>query len=362
MKKILLAAMLLSAGKSFAQQDSTAKIAAPNPLTFSGYVEAYYSYDLNKPVDNNKPGFIYSHNRHNEFNINLAFVRATYNGENVRGTVALGVGTYMNANYAAEPGTLKNIYEANAGVKLSKKKNLWLDAGIFASHIGVESAVSKDCWNVTRSIVAENSPYFETGAKLTYTSDNSKWIFSALALNGWQRITRVTGNSLMSFGTQVQYIPSKNLLFNYSTFIGTDRPDSARKMRYYNNLYSSITVGRFGILPSVDIGMEQKDKGSDAMNIWLAPVLGLRYTVNDKWKIAARGEYYADPHGVIISTASPNGFKTASYTFNVDYAPAPFALIRMEVRTFKSKNAIFIKENNSRDNDNFLTASIAISF
>ena len=31
------------------------------------------------------------------------------------GQIALAAGTYMNANYAAEPGVLKNIYEANAG-------------------------------------------------------------------------------------------------------------------------------------------------------------------------------------------------------------------------------------------------------
>ena len=41
--------------------------------SFSGYVEAYYQYDFNKPADNNRPGFIYSHNRHNEFNLTLVF-------------------------------------------------------------------------------------------------------------------------------------------------------------------------------------------------------------------------------------------------------------------------------------------------
>ena len=51
-----------------------------------------------------------------------------------RANIALAVGTYMNANYAAEPGVLKNIYEANAGVKISNNKNIWVDAGILPSH------------------------------------------------------------------------------------------------------------------------------------------------------------------------------------------------------------------------------------
>ena len=112
-------------------------------------------------------------------------------------------GTYANSNLAAEPGVLKNIFEANAGVKISKKKKLWIDAGIFESHIGFESAIGKNCWNLTRSISADNSPYYESGIKLSYTSDNEKWFLSGLILNGWQRIQRVNGNNTPAFGHQL---------------------------------------------------------------------------------------------------------------------------------------------------------------
>jgi hypothetical protein len=65
-------------------------------------------------------------------------------------------------------------------MKLSKKQNLWLDAGIMPSHIGFESAVSADCWTLTRSLLAENSPYYETGIKLGYVSKDEKLYISAL--------------------------------------------------------------------------------------------------------------------------------------------------------------------------------------
>ncbi|MBC8110134.1 MAG: porin, partial [Verrucomicrobia bacterium] len=181
MKKILLIAVsMLTISISNAQTDST-----KSNLTFSGYIETYYLYDFNNPSDHNRPGFVYSHNRHNEFNLNLGFVKANYDDGKVRGNLALAVGSYMNANYIAEPGVLKNIFEANVGVKISENKSLWVDAGIFASHIGFESAIGKDCWNMSRSILADNSPYFETGAKISYTSDNGKWFLSGLVLNGW---------------------------------------------------------------------------------------------------------------------------------------------------------------------------------
>ena len=185
MKKILLplSLLLLFFNQLGAQIDTTGI-----NFSISGYAEPYYAYDLNQPADGNRPGFVYAHNRHNEFNLNLGYLKGSYNAERVRANLALAAGTYMNANYAAETGVLKNVYEANAGLKISKKKNLWIDAGIFSSHIGFESAVSKDCWTLTRSMLADNSPYFESGAKLTYTSDNNKWLVSGLLLNGWQRI------------------------------------------------------------------------------------------------------------------------------------------------------------------------------
>ncbi len=366
MKKILLAAMILINIHTFAQHDTTtipqAAIDNTNPLTFSGYVEAYYSYDFNKPQNNTKAGFLYNHTRHNEFNVNLAFVKAVYNADKIRGTLAIGIGTYMNANYAAEPGTLKNIYEANAGFKIGKK-NLWVDAGIFSSHIGYETAVSKDCWALTRALVSENSPYFESGTRINYTNKNGKWFFSGLLLNGWQRITRVDGNSMMSFGTQIQYKPSSSTIINYSTFIGTDKPDSARLHRVYHNFYGIFQVSKkLGIIAGFDFGTEQKTKGGSQVNTFYSPVLVAKYSINDKWAIAARGEYYSDADGVIISTGTANGFKTTGSSLNIDYAPVSNVLVRVEGRVLNSKDKIFSKEGYIKKNNAFFTTSVAISF
>jgi len=363
MKKLLVGAMLIAGSNLFAQDSAKTAEPTANPFSFSGYVEAYYQYDFNKPADNNRPGFIYSHNRHNEFNLNLGYLKGSYNADRVRANLALAAGTYMNANYAAETGVLKNIYEANAGLKISKKKNLWIDAGIFGSHIGFESAVSKDCWTLTRSILADNSPYFESGAKLTYTSDNNKWVVSGLLLNGWQRIKRVDANSLMSYGTQLQYKPNANITLNYSTFIGTDKPDSTRLWRYFHNLYGIFSItNKFGIIAGFDIGSEQKTKGSSAMNTWYSPVVIIKYAASPKWIIAARGEYYNDKYGVIITSGTPNGFQTAGFSVNVDYVPIPNAVIRLELRSMNSKDDIFTKRSGVSNNNTFITSSIAVSF
>lgn len=269
----------------------------------------------------------------------------------------------MNANYAAEPGVLKNIYEADAGVKISKTKNLWIDAGVLPSHIGFESAHSPDCWILTRSIIADNSPYFEGGAKITYTTDNNKWLISALALNGWQRIQRVPGNSLMSWGTQLQYKPSGKLILNYSTFFGTDKPDSARQFRHFHNLYGILQfTDKVGLILDLDIGQEQKAKGTNDYNTWYGAVAILRFTPNSNWVFALRGEYYNDEKGVIISTGTANGFQTLGASLNLDRNIGNHFLWRTEIRTLNSKDKIFMEENGLVGNNMAITTSFALTF
>ncbi len=358
MKRVVIVSAILTGSQLMAQSDSS-----KGSLSISAYAEAYYTYDFNRPADNNRPGFIYSHNRHNEFNLNLGFIKAAYSAEKVRANLALAAGTYINANYAAEPGVLKNVYEANAGVKLSRNKNLWLDAGILPSHIGFESAVSKDCWNLTRSLLAENSPYYEAGAKLSYTTGDGKWLLSVLALNGWQRIKRVDGNSLMSWGTQMQFKPSDKLLLNYSTFIGTDKPDSARLMRVFHNMYGIFNItDKLGLTLGFDIGTEEKTPDGSGTSTWYSPIGIVRYAFNDKWTIAARGEYYSDETGVIISTGTPNGFKTTGYSVNIDHSPVKNVLVRLEARNLNCKDPIFIKKGEAMKSNTFITSSIAVSF
>ena len=358
MKKILTIVLVLIKIKGFAQTDST-----PSPLTFSGYIETYYTYDFGKPSNHNHPPFVYSHNRHNEVNLNLGFIKAAYQKENVRANLALMTGTYDNANLSAEPGVLKNIFEANAGVKLSKKKNIWIDAGIFASHIGFESAIGKDCWNLTRSILADNSPYFESGAKISYTSNNGKWFISGLLLNGWQRIQRVDGNNTPAFGHQLTFKPNSKITLNSSSFIGNDKPDSVRQMRYFHNFYGIFQLtDKLALTTGFDMGAEQKSKGSRQYNTWYSPVVILKISPNAKNSFAMRAEYYSDANGVIINTGTPNGFKTWGYSANYDRLIRDNVMWRIEARGFSGKDKTFEKDGRPVNNNFFLTTAIAISF
>jgi hypothetical protein len=332
-------------------------------LHFSGYLETYYSYDFNNPSNHTKSDFIYSFNRHNEFNLNLGFLKANYENKNVKANLALMTGTYSNANLSSELGVLKNVYEANVEVKISKTKKLFVGAGIFPSHIGFESAVGKDCWNLSRSILADNSPYYESGAKISYTSKNDKWSLSSLILNGWQRISRVDGNNTPAFGHQITYKPSEKLVVNSSSFIGNTLPDYTRQMRYFHNFYAQYLINKkLGFIVVFDFGIQQKSKGNNSYNNWYSPVLIAKYSPNSRISIAARGEYYSDENQVIVTTNTINGFQTYGYSLNFDYNFNENTVWRLEGKGYSSRDKIFLLGNNTSNFNYCLSTSLAISF
>ena len=361
MKKlfIILVVNVCLPARAFSQTDTTNE-----PVKISGYLETYYIYDFSDPDDSSRPGFFYSYNRHNEVNLNFGYIQANCKQDRVRGKLALMAGTYANANLAAEPGVLKNVFEANVGVKVSQTKDLWVDAGIFASHIGFESAIGATCWNMTRSMLADNSPYYEAGAKLSYTSANKEWFVSGLFLNGWQRIQRIPGNQTPAFGHQLTWTPNDKVTLNSSSFVGSDTPDSLRRMRYFHNFYGIFQVSKkVGLIVGFDIGAQQAAKGSSNHNTWYSPVAIVRYTPTEKIALAARAEYYSDENGVIIATETPNGFQTAGYSINLDLQVTDHVLWRLEVRTLSSKDTIFSdRDQLSSGNNSWIGTSLSMTF
>jgi hypothetical protein len=337
-----------------AQSDDTGQ------LSVSGYVEAYYGWDVNKTPINERPDFLYNYRRSNEIAVNFAYLKAAYINQRIRGNLAFMSGTYAQYNLAAEPSGLKYIYEANMGVQLSATRNLWLDAGVLPSHLGLSNPVGKDWWNVTRTLACEGSPYYETGARLQYITDNNNWLLGLYVLNGWQHMQRPFASKTPSFGTQITYTPSTKFSVNYSTFMGNEFPDSAKRWRYFNNLYALFQpTPKLGLAAGFDFGLQQQAPKSTTYHQWYTPYFLAQYKVAPKWNIAGRVEYYHDKQQIIVVTNTPDGFQTLSYSINFDYKLLANAVWRVEGRVFDSKGAIYA-DNTSRYIA--LTTSLAIGF
>ncbi|WP_242917446.1 porin [Pontibacter liquoris] len=350
---------LLISGAAKAQTiDSLGVPAKHSPFRVSGGLDVYYAYDFTKPFDQDR---LYTTQafRHNEFNINWGFLRGDYTTEAVRATLALQTGTYVQANYAAEPKELTRlIAQAHAGVRLAK--GVWLDMGILPSHIGYESTFSLDNEIYTRALMAENSPYFEAGAQLT-GEVSDKVTIKFLVLNGWQ-IVRET-NEAKSLGFGISYTPAEKLSLSYNNYYGNEAPEGmAPKRRFFHNVYAGYTLtDRIDLAGSVDYG-RQELFGSGEKGIWYAGMLLAHYRLGEGFALAGRLEHYNDRKQLIVATHTPNGFQTSSASINFDYIPAPNFLWRAEVRGYDSKDSVFRGREGARKKNLLLVTSFALKF
>ena len=312
MKKLLATGLLLSTlGLAHAQAPTppdTAKAApAPNPLSYYGFVDAYYGFDFNHDNTNVRPYFLYAHNRQNEFTVNNAVLGARYDDGRVRGSLSLHAGTYVSANYASEDPVLKHIYEAYAGFRPFKKA--WLDLGIFTSHIGFESArEQRQLDALTRSIMAENSPYYESGARFTYevgpkltlTRAGAQW----LAEHSRKQPGQGPGHpdSVAAHG--------EDSAKQQPRFTAMSSPrDSLIRRRYFHDFYITYAAAaRLNLALVFDVGKQQSafHKGYDT---WHAGSAFVKYKLAEQFSTTLRGEYYYAQRGGVYQRyfARPDG-------------------------------------------------------
>lgn len=336
-------------GIALRAQDTTT-----HSITVGAFVDTYYMYDFNSPGRNQKSHPFTQPSRHNEFNVNLTHIAVRLNSPSIRGALALHTGTSVRANYAAEADNrelAQLIHEAWGGYQVAD--NLWIDAGIYPAPYGLESWLSRDNKTYTRSLVADYSPYYQTGAKASWQASEAIGL-TLHVINGWQNIAET--NTDKAFGLSLAYTPSNTVSISYNNFVGNEQPDSAKAAtRFFNNLcLRFIASDDLGIDLTADYGMQ--NKGS-----WGGIALIGRYQLSKTVAIALRGEYYKDAQQVILTTGTPEGFDGFGASANVDVTFTPQLLWRTELRVLNTKHPVFPSENILRHRTGFAVSSFALT-
>ena len=351
-------ALLALAAAPAAAQDTARTVAV------GGFVDAYYAWDVLRPAAFDR-AFTTQPARHNEFNVNLAFVELKVAGPRTRGRVALQAGTSVQANYAAEPrlGSIsgpelaRHIQEATAGVRLGAK--VWIDAGTYLSHIGQESWISRDNPTYTRSLIADYSPYYETGVKATWTA-SAKLTAQLHVLNGWQNISETNADKALGF--RLDYAASPHLALGYDNFVGDEMPDTVpSRLRVFNEGFAAWSRGSFAAWLTLDHGAQARPTGGHSA--WYGAALIGRIKVSPTAAVAARLERYVDPDGVIVATGTPHGFRVSGASLGLDVAPHVGVVWRVEARGFHSRDAIYPQHAGGlARGDAVFVSSLALTF
>lgn len=347
----LIVASSLAAAAANAQDTSTVR--------FAGFADVYHAWDANRPAVRDR-AFTTQPARHNEFNVNLAFVEGVLSGPRLRGRIALQAGTSVQSNYAGEPrnGSVsgpdlaRHIQEAVVGMHVGG--TVWVDAGIYFSHIGGESWISRDNLTYTRSLKAEYSPYYQSGAKVTWQP--SPTITAQVNIvNGWQNISETNGDK--AAGARVDWAPSGRATVSLYNFIGNERPDSAAsQLRVFHGASVKLAPSeRLTIVGTFDVGVQ----GSAS---WYGTALLTRWQPTAAVALVGRIERYDDPQQVIVQTGTSDPFRASGGSIGVDVAASARVRWRSEVRALGATREVFPDRGGASRMNAVVVTSLAATF
>lgn len=336
-------------------------------ISFGGFVDSYYAYDFGRPKNFDRL-FTTQAARHNEFNVSLGYVEARVTGPRLRGRLALQAGTAVQSNYSGEPaiGTVSGpsvsrfLQEAFAGYAVTH--GLWIDGGVFFSWIGMESFISRDNLTYTRSLSADFTPYYVSGARLTWQASPRLTALVAV-VNGWQNISET--NQDKGVGVRLEYSPTSVTTLSYYDFFGNEV--GSGRLRTLNGVgLKSRLSPTLTVQANFDYGTQDKADESGHSS-WYSGGLISKLQFVPTVGLSARVERFHDSDQVIIVTGVPLGFSSTTASAGMDVSPLGNSrlLWRSEVRGTWAADPIFPdrSELSGISKDNYVVVtSLALSF
>jgi hypothetical protein len=320
------------------------------PFSYGAFIDTYAAHDFNDPRTIDRP-YTTQPLHEDQLDINLAMIEGKLSTDNYRGRLALQTGNSVEANYASEAHLFwRYIQEASAGVKLTDK--LWFDGGIYLAHIGFEGFNSRDNWNYSRSLVADFSPYYETGAKLSYQFDENT-TGQLHVLHGWQNISTGAHPAL---GVQLQHNLTKSVQLTYNNYLG-----DVHGTRFFNDFIGKADLtDALSVALQFDVGSQQQEGEGGVW--WHGFSLMSQYKVSPIVSIGGRVERFSDPHQVVLTTLNGPSFNAVGLSANVDVTVYKGLVWRTEYRAFFGRNAVFPKKDDFSKNDTFVVTSLSYSY
>ncbi len=381
----------------------------------SGFIDAYYGFNNNRPANTTNPQDIFAGNlfrnfdaKHNQMNLNMVKLvvasaptteqRLGYRfdftwgqGADLVHLTEPGANTVRPGqfiNYDPSPNFLRNVQQAYFSYLAPIGKGLQIDVGKFTTHSGYELIESKDNWNYSRSFIFTLGPFYHFGTKATYAFNDKVSVMGGIT-NGWNNV--VDNNGYKTFIAQVVWKPTKTLTLIQNYTGGPEEPNNVlsgdanpmRQNKRYRNLFD--TVMTWNLHPKVDVAANYiygfdsyRDifavNPVDAGNPNLVPLKKINWTgvagyarfkFTDNFSMSPRFEYFYDRDGAFYLTGIRKN-ELKEFTLTSDYTKSGFTF-RAEYRRDFSNQAIFPRFSEGqfqafRRNQNTFTLGVIYSF
>ncbi|TNF47587.1 MAG: hypothetical protein EP305_07480 [Bacteroidetes bacterium] len=334
-------------------------------LEITGYIDTYYAWYSDSMGTSDFSLFPTISPRKSQVGLNMIQLSAKYESKNLRGTATLFGGDCPRAAWS---GQYNFVQEANVGFRVYKK--LWLDAGFFRTHIGLESIQPRE--NITMSIATTTyfEPYFLSGAKLTW-QHSKKLAFQLNAFNSFNQF--IENNSNKALGLSMSYSPLENLNISFSTITCDESPDPKvyNQRRLYNNLILLYKNDHWVLGMEGNYGIQKNSVLTDSTKTAsiFSTLLAVKYRVSPRWAVYGRFELFSDPNEVLTGPVENGnhelvGIDITGGTVGIEFKPIPNSYFRVEGRTLHaySNETIFYSDGNFTNNRQEIIVGLGLWF
>jgi len=303
------------------------------PLDFSGFLDAYYSYNANRPSNsaNGQVNDLYNFDdKTDQFNLSAAKLSINHDPDPIGVRVDLVFGrTNALIHSASDTSTDNYIEQAYVSTKPPGTHGAEIDFGQFVTSAGAEVIETMNNWDYSHSLLfAYAIPYYHFGMRSSVPVTKSLTVGLQL-VNGWNNV--IANNGGVTVGLTSAYTKPK-YTWNLNYYTG---PSNNNTQKGYRNLIDTTLLltptAKFNAYINYDYGQNRSPAGSESPSAsphWQGIAFAARQQVTAKSALAGRFEYFDDNQG--FQTGAIQNLK--EFTGTYEYKWLAGLLVRAEYR------------------------------
>ncbi|MFP4370201.1 MAG: outer membrane beta-barrel protein [Bacteroidota bacterium] len=297
----------------------------------SAYIDSYIATDNDYSValDNEMSQRLFSvvNQRTGDFALNIAQISAAMEGDDVRGIFTLQTGdlpmmAFGDAQYSM-------LQQAFAGYQLAD--GLWIDAGLFLTHIGGEALLPKDNFLSSHSMVTYFEPFFHAGIRATY--DINENVSAQLSILNGSNTQFVDNNKNKTLGWAFGYVADEEVFaISWAGTYGNEPTPAGNNALMFHNLnVGTNAIDNVDLKLQIDFATLEdavtEDDGGFAAGSYMGISAQARVHINEKLNFSGRFSSFNNEDGILGGEVT--GMEA---TAGIEYLPTENSYIRFEGR------------------------------
>jgi hypothetical protein len=241
-------------------------------------------------------------------------------------------------------------------------RDLTIEFGKMATHMGYEGWKAKDNWQYSRStLFLFGIPLWHTGLHLGYNLVPQKLSVSGYVYNGWNTVYEVNGDKTL--GAQLKWTPSEALTWIYNYIGGPEQPlNNSDKTTVHESNFALTLSPVVSLALEAIYGHEANAPlidGSIVNADWMGGYVASKFSLTPKYFISPRFEVYRDNSGANLG-GPPQTLYSATLTqsYKVTEGLETRLELRADASTYKQR---FISANGLSNNQSTVTLGVIYS-